>query len=154
MADLFAGKQIDVPRMVARLGQVAAELGLPFGSRTMTYNSRLAQELGKWAEEKGKGDIFHHAVFRAYFAHGKNIADRNVLADIVAATALDIQEARRILDDGDYRQAVDADWAESRRMHVTAVPTFMIDGHTLVGAQPYKALEQFLLDHHRGIRNP
>jgi predicted DsbA family dithiol-disulfide isomerase len=137
--------------MVARLGQVAAQLGLPFGTRTMTYNSRLAQELGKWVEEKGKGDAYHDAVFRAYFAHGKNIASRDVLTDIIASLALDTQEARGVLDVGDYRQAVDDDWAESHRMRVTAVPTFMINGHALVGAQPYNALEQFLLDHHRGI---
>ena len=139
--------------MVARLGQVAAELGLSFGNRTMTYNSRLAQELGKWAEEKDNGDAFHDAVFRAYFAYGKNIAKRDVLTDIVASLALDVAEARRVLDEGIYRQAVDADWAESRRMRVTAVPTFMINGHALVGAQPYKALEQFLMDHQQRIGN-
>ena len=32
--------------MINRLRQVAAEIGLPFGNRTMTYNSRLAQEMG------------------------------------------------------------------------------------------------------------
>ena len=119
----------------------------------MTYNSRLAQELGKWAEEKGKGDAFHHAVFHAYFAEGQNIGSLNVLGEIVASLALDVSEARRVLDKGNYRQAVDDDWAESRRMRVTAVPTFMISGHPLVGAQPYNALEQFLLDHHQGIVN-
>jgi predicted DsbA family dithiol-disulfide isomerase len=31
--------------------------------RKKTYNSRLAQELGKWAETKGKGDEYHDAVF-------------------------------------------------------------------------------------------
>ncbi|NIP49262.1 MAG: dithiol-disulfide isomerase, partial [Gammaproteobacteria bacterium] len=48
----------------------------------MTYNSRLAQELGKWAEQMEKGDAFHDAVFKAYFADGLNIADANILADI------------------------------------------------------------------------
>ena len=138
--------------MLSRLGQIAAELELPFGTRTMTYNSRLAQELGKWAEAKGQGDAFHDAVFHAYFAEGKNIASRDVLAEIVASLALDVQEASAVLADGDFQQTVDADWAESRRKGVTAVPTFMMNGHALVGAQPYIALERFLLDHHRGVR--
>ena len=60
--------------MLARLRQVARELDLPFGERKMTFNSRLAQELGKWAEDQGRGDAFHHAVFLAYFQRGENIA--------------------------------------------------------------------------------
>ena len=68
--------------MLDHMKQVAKEQGLPFGDRKMTFNSRLAQELGKWAEQMEKGDAFHDAVFRAYFADGRNIADANVLADI------------------------------------------------------------------------
>ncbi len=66
---------------MARLKRVTRELGLPFGERTKTYNSRLAQELGKWAESKGMGDPFHAAVFRAYFVDGKNIGDPEALLD-------------------------------------------------------------------------
>ena len=64
---------MDIEKAKKRLKQVADELGLPWGDRKMTYNSRLAQELGKWAEEQGKGDTFHGAAFRAYFVDGLNI---------------------------------------------------------------------------------
>jgi predicted DsbA family dithiol-disulfide isomerase len=37
----------------------AKELDLPWGERKKSYNSRIAQELGKWAETKGKGDTYH-----------------------------------------------------------------------------------------------
>ena len=47
--------------------------GLPYGERTHSYNSRLAQELAKWAEAKGKGSTFHDAIFRAYFVEDRNI---------------------------------------------------------------------------------
>jgi len=62
--------------MVRRLRFQAMELGLPFGERTITCNSRLAQELGLWAESKGKGKQFHNAAFRAYFAEGHNLRSR------------------------------------------------------------------------------
>ena len=139
-----------VSQKVAHLSQVATELGLPFGTRTMTYNSRLAQELGKWAEEKGRGDEFHDAAFRAYFADGQNIGSRDVLQDLARAVGLSGTDALRVLDEGTYRQAVDADWARSRQAGVTAVPTFMADGKTLVGAQPYEALERLVLGHTLG----
>ncbi|MCP4688650.1 MAG: hypothetical protein GY859_11410, partial [Desulfobacterales bacterium] len=49
LEDLFAGQPVDIPAMISRLRETAADLGLPFGSRGKSYNSRLAQELGKWA---------------------------------------------------------------------------------------------------------
>jgi len=48
----------------------------------------LAQEMGKWAEEKGKGDEFHDAVFRTYFADGKNIAKKDVLLEMAKKVGL------------------------------------------------------------------
>jgi predicted DsbA family dithiol-disulfide isomerase len=73
LQELFKGRGIELEGMKARLMQVAREEGLPFGPRDKTYNSRLAQELGKWAESKGRGKAYHDAVFRGYFAEGKNI---------------------------------------------------------------------------------
>ena len=71
--ELFGG-QFDIETMIARFRHVAEELELPFGDRTHTYNSRNAQELGKWAEEQGAGEAFHMAVYRAYYVDGCNIA--------------------------------------------------------------------------------
>ena len=65
---LFANYPVDTDEMMRHLTKTAAALGLPFGEREKTYNSRLAQELGLWAESKDKGDVFHTAAFRAYFA--------------------------------------------------------------------------------------
>ena len=50
LEELFAGRNIDIPSAMARLKRVAKELDLPWGERKKTYNSRLAQELGKWAD--------------------------------------------------------------------------------------------------------
>ena len=133
--------------MLMQLKRVAAELGLPFGERTMTYNSRRAQELGKWAEDCGKGDAFHNAVFRAYFAQGQNIAKQDVLVNVAESVDLSGEAALRIIEERTYTEAVDKDWSQSFRAHVTAVPTFMINGDALVGAQTYKSLENFFVDH-------
>ena len=145
LQDLFAGRNIDIPQMLARLKQVARDLDLPFGDRKMTYNSRLAQELGKWAEQMGKGDAFHDAVFRAYFADGRNIADVNILADVAASVGLNAKEASAILSARTFKEAVDTDWTRAYQSGVTAVPTFLMNGQTLVGAQPFSALENFML---------
>ncbi len=145
MENLFAGRPVDIPGMLTRLRQVARELDLPFGDRTMTYNSRLAQELGKWADDQGRGVAFHQAVFLAYFQHGENIARQAVLLKLCAAVGLDPARARAVMDQRSYRGAVDQDWQRSRQMGITAVPTFVLDGQRLVGAQSYAALEGLVL---------
>ena len=143
--ELFAGRGIDIPALLEHLRRVAAECGLPFGMRQKTFNSRRAQELGKWAESLGRGEDFHMAVFRAYFVDGLNIAEVAVLTGLVEALNLDGAEAERILTAGTFKQMVDQDWAYSRTHGITAVPTFMVDGRTVVGAQPYEALENLIL---------
>lgn len=134
--------------MLARLKQVARQEDLPFGDRSHTYNSRLAQELGKWAEEQEeKGDVFHDAAFKAYFVHGKNIAQTPVLVELAESIGLNGEEAREVVEARTFMDAVDADWTLARSLGITAVPTFYLSGQHLVGAQPYEMMEQFLIQH-------
>jgi len=148
LEELFAGRSVDIEKVMSRLKQVAHELGLPLGERKKTYNSRLAQELAKWAESKGKGDQFHEAVFRAYFVDGKNIGKAEEMVLLAKSVGLPDKEARRILESRAFREAVDSDWSRAHAMGITAVPTFVIDQQAVVGAQTYEVLEQFLKANH------
>lgn len=143
--ELFAGRGLDIPMMLARLKGAADELGLPFTTRTMTYNSRRAQELGKWAEEMGRGEAFHQAAFKAYFAQGCNIAQAEVLRELASEVGLDPAAATEVLRQGRYRSQVDEDWQRCREIGITAVPTFQMNGRLLVGAQPYDAIRNMAL---------
>jgi len=89
--------------------------------QSRTYNSRLAQELGKWAEAQGHGNEFHQAVYRAFFVDGVNIALVDELVQIAAA--------------------VDADWQRAMELHITAVPTHLCGGKRLSG---FAAFEDFV----------
>jgi len=137
--ELFAGRDVDIPAMLARLKSVAADCGLPFGVRTMTYNSRRAQEAGKWAESQNRGEAFHMAVFKAYFVDGLNIAKIPVLVEL--AESVGLRGVEEILSKRTCQEAVDNDWRYSRRCGVQAVPTFAVQGRMVVGAQPYNVLE-------------
>ena len=150
MKEVYAARIIDIPQAMARLKKVAEELGLPLGERKKTYNSRRAQELGKWAESRGKGDEFHDAVFRAYFADGKNIARATVLAAIVKGMGLSEKEVREVLKKGTFQDAVDSDWKLAYQLGISSVPTFVVDDEAVLGAQPYEVLEQFLLE--KGVK--
>jgi predicted DsbA family dithiol-disulfide isomerase len=143
LSDLFAGR-LDVVAALAQLRWVAAETGLPLGDRTRTFNSRRAQELGKWAEEQGRGDAFRAAVYRAYFADGRNIARTDELKIIAESTGLPGEEAMRVLAEGRFAAAVDADWQRAGTLGVTAVPTHLYGSRTLVGFQSYEALRRLV----------
>jgi predicted DsbA family dithiol-disulfide isomerase len=132
--------------MKARLMQVARDEGLPFGPRDRTYNSRLAQELGKWAESKGRGKAYHDAVFRAYFGENKNIGKLPELVALAGALSLPEEEAQKVLEERSFKDLVDRDWQRCYRMGVHAVPTFLAGGQFLVGAVPYETLEKLLID--------
>lgn len=138
------GIPVDVDKMMAQLKTTAAKLGLELGDRKKTYNSRLAQELGLWAETRGKGHAFHLAAFRAYFVAGKNIADKNVLVDLAKSVGLPEDKAREVIESRTFSDAVDRDWELSRKKGVNAVPTFFMGLDRLVGAQPYEVLEKMV----------
>jgi len=144
LEELFAGRNYDIAKSKLKLKQVADELGLPLGPREKTYNSRLAQELAKWAESQEKGDAYHEAVFHAYFVDGKNIAKADELVSLARSIGLPEKEAKSVLESRRYKEAVNADWSRSHELGITGVPTFVIGNQATVGFQPYEALEQFL----------
>ena len=143
LAELFAGR--DLAPMRERMKALMAEAGLEYGERTHTFNSRLAQELGKWADSKPAGEAIHDALYRAYFVDNKNIGDVDELVEIAEAVGLDGQEACRVIEEREYKEAVDEDWRRSREAGVTGVPTFYGNDLVVVGCQPYETLEKFVL---------
>ncbi|ETW94093.1 MAG: hypothetical protein ETSY1_36375 [Candidatus Entotheonella factor] len=145
MEDLFAGRDVDINAMKARMSGLMAEEGLPYGDRTHTYNSRLAQEVGKWADAEGHGDAFHEAMFHAYFVDGLNISDADTLAQIAASVGLSADGAQAVMRERRFQAAVDADWQRSRDFGITGVPTFVANGRGVVGAQPYEILERLVV---------
>jgi len=146
LEELFAGRNLDVPRMQAEMARRMADEGLDYGTRTRTYNSRLAQELGCWADTQEGGARLHDDLFRAYFVDDVNLAVIENLLQVVAAAGLDVPDARAALQERRFRDAVDGDWARSAELGITGVPTFLAGTRGLVGAQPYEAIEQLVVE--------
>jgi predicted DsbA family dithiol-disulfide isomerase len=131
--------------MMRRLKMLMDAEGLPFDEgRNMTFNSRLAQELAKWAEGKPESESLNMSLYQAYFVDGQNIGDVEVLMDVVGQVGLQAEEAQDILKQRVMRSAVDADWQHARSIGVSSVPTFAVGMTGVVGAQPYEQLAQFI----------
>jgi len=145
LGDLFGAPNPEREARQQRMAGLMADEGLPYGQRTHTYNSRLAQEVGKWADAEGHGDAFHDAMFRAYFVDARNIADIDTLTQIAESSGLPKEEALAVMAERRFRAAVDADWQRSREFGITGVPTFVADGRGVVGAQPYEIIERLVV---------
>ena len=146
LQDLFAGRGYDIPKMQAQMRERMAAEGLPYGERKMTFNSRLAQELGKWADEQPGGEAIHDALFRAYFVDGRNIGDPEVLVQVAESVGLPGDKAREVITQRTHQSAVDADWRKAAEYGVTGVPTFVAGKQGVVGAQPYEVLERLVVE--------
>jgi len=145
LTDLFSGRSPEqIEAQQAQMRGLMEKEDLPYGKRTHTYNSRLAQEIGAWADTQKGGEVMHDILYKAYFVETKNIGDPDVLLEIVEANGLPVEDARKVLEERTFKDAVDEDWRKSRQYGVTGVPTFVAAGHGVVGAQPYETLEKFL----------
>ena len=144
LEELFAGRDVDAEAMYQQMkGRMDAE-GLLYERRTHTYNSRLAQELGTWADTLAGDGAIHDALFRAYFVDARNIGDADILVGLAESAGLPADEARDVIAERRFKDSVDADWAKSRQFGVTGVPTFVAEGRGVVGAQPYEMLVQLM----------
>ena len=85
LEELFAGRDVDLDEMYTRMKGLMDAEGLPYSHRTHTYNSRLAQELGKWADTQPGGEAIHDALYRAYFVDGVNVGDVEALLEVARA---------------------------------------------------------------------
>lgn len=146
LMDLFGTDQAGIDEKNARMRGLMSADGLPFEDRSHTYNSRLAQEVGKWAETQPGGDAIHDLFYEAYFVKRLNIAETDIILDVVGKAGLDVEAARAVIETRSFKEAVDADWSKSHTYGVTGVPTFVSEGHGLVGAQPYEALAAFVTE--------
>ena len=145
LTDLFKGRsEQELQVRQAQMKGLMDQEGLPYGNRTHTYNSRLAQEIGSWADTQEGGEVIHDALYKAYFVDAKNIGEADILLEIVEANGLSVEEARQVLGRRSFKDAVDEDWRKSHQYGVTGVPTFVASGHGVIGAQTNETLEKFL----------
>ena len=120
------------------------EANLPYEKREMTYNSRLAQELGKWADTLPAGEAIHDELFRAFFVEQLNIGDSSTLIGIAEKVGLDPRQAEVVLQERTFEQAVNEDWKLAAYQGITGVPTFFSNDLYVMGCQPLEVLGRFV----------
>ena len=118
-------------------GELAAALPIDFAAMERTPNTIDAHRLIHWAGLEGRQGPVVDALFSAYFAEGRDIGDREVLADIADGAGMDASVVARLLETDNDVELIRQRDAHSREMGVNSVPTFIVGGqHAVPGAQP------------------
>jgi len=132
-------------QMQEALRQSAAEEGLAVGNRPKVSNTHRALMAGEYArmEEPERFPPFHEALFKGYFAEGRDLGDPAVVEDIAHSCGLDVERMTKALDSGEYEETITETTDMARRLGITGTPTFVFDRRfATVGAQPAEVLLQ------------
>ena len=134
----FGGKSAAV-KVYANIERQAQALNLPidFSAMQRTPNTINAHRLIHWAGLEQKQQALVDALFEAYFCNGIDIGDSLELCNLAEKSGLDRDVIMRLLKgDLDIKMIQERD-AHSRKMGVSAVPTFIVaNQHAVPGAQP------------------
>ncbi len=134
----FGGKAA-AAEVYARIDATARDAGLEidWASIDRTPNTLDAHRLIHWAGLEGGQTAVVAALFRAYFREGRDIGDRDVLAELGTRAGLDRDVTRRLLDSEADIDAIRTRDAHARERGITGVPCFIVaNQHVLPGAQP------------------
>jgi predicted DsbA family dithiol-disulfide isomerase len=144
----FGGKA-RVDAATERLREVARAAGLDMDpdAPTRMPNTLDAHRLIHWAGIEGLQSEVMTRLMRAYWDEGRDIGNRETLADIAAEAGMDrAATLRLLLSDADAEDIAARD-ADARQKGVNAVPTFLIAQHYVVsGAQPPELWAKVITD--------
>jgi predicted DsbA family dithiol-disulfide isomerase len=134
LAELFRAR--DINSMMEHLSRQGAAFGITFLDRPFLSNSHSALQAAEFAREHGRFEAFHPALFAAYFSHGLDIGNLDVLSHIAGEAGLNPVAMADAIHSGQYLLHLQEAREAAERHNVTSVPTFIInETHTIVGTQ-------------------
>jgi predicted DsbA family dithiol-disulfide isomerase len=127
-------------RSEAAVREATRAAGLTLNRPERVPNTLHAHEIGFLAETKGLDDVYHRAIFSAYFTQAQNIGDPEVLGEIGEAIGLTRDEINEVLQTGRYRAEVGRATADAFERGIRSVPNYIFaNGRGFSGALPYDA---------------
>lgn len=137
----MAGKFKDPLKLKAvhtALVEGGAEDGIvfDFDAIALSPNTNAAHRLIRWGQGAGRQDAVVEALFAAYFTHGRDIGDPQVLAEIGEQAGLDRLVILRLLSEGADQDSVAREHAMAVQGGITGVPFAIFGGKlAVVGAE-------------------
>ena len=129
---------------------LARERGMALRLPPLQPHSARALEAAAFAQQHGRFDAMHEAIFRAFFEDGRDIGEIEVLQQIGQAAGLPPHLLREALDERRHRPQVVEDEQIARNSGLSGVPLMLLrqagapwrHAVPLQGALPYDSLLQ------------
>lgn len=102
-------------------------------------NAQKASEASECARDQNKFDEYHDVLFE-----NQDALTVTSLKKYARDLNLDADQFNLCLDSGEKTALVKADMAEGQKLGVTGTPTFVINGESIVGAQPITAFQTII----------
>jgi predicted DsbA family dithiol-disulfide isomerase len=115
----------------------AQEAGLTMRRSAIIPNTMYSLEATEYAQQQGAYEEFHHALYRAYWEHQKNLGDLAVIEEVAVECGLNWPELSHRLETGYYREAVLTQYQDAMEIGIRGIPAFLIGNQLFTGAQPY-----------------
>jgi predicted DsbA family dithiol-disulfide isomerase len=132
------------------LQRLADEVDVELEGPDTSINSNLALRGALFAKDDGVFEDYHEAAFEAVWGQGRNLGDREVLADVAEDAGLEPERFFEQIGHHGYQWRLDlVDEAAQNEVGVTRVPTFVFGDQRIVGNDPFEPslkqpLEAFL----------
>ena len=135
-------------QMIDQMEAVAAEEGLLYrlaeARQVGTHDAHRLLHAAREVSTELQGRL-KERLLSAYLVEGLDVADHEQLVALAAEVGLDPDEARHVLADGTYGDAVEEDLEQALAYGVSGVPFFVLDRRFgVAGAQPAAVLRQTL----------
>ena len=130
--------ELQSKQMFLDVAKKASEFGLKYDmENTIPVKTYKAHRLAKWARIYKKENALTELLMDAHFVKGLNIADDDILLDFIKQLALNIDEAKEVLQTNKYHEIVDNEINEAYSLGVQGVPFFVFNRKFAVsGAAP------------------
>ncbi len=132
-------------RVVPTLAQIEKEyegkVRIAFKHQPLSFhaNAKPAAMASMAAHEQGKFWQMHDKLFA-----NQRALDRASLERYAQEIGLDVAKFKAAMDSNKFEAAIAADVTEAARVGANGTPTFLINGRTFVGAQPYEAFKRVI----------
>ncbi|WP_019531143.1 DsbA family oxidoreductase [Dasania marina] len=120
---------------------------IDFAKRSHYYNSNKAHRLLHWCESQCKQQAMNKLLIDAYFKHGLDISNAQVLLDLAESLGLDRPQAAQALSSNDIKQQLLIKKSRVQEFELSSVPAFIFNEHSLVtGSNSVDYFEQTIKD--------
>lgn len=146
LASKFGGPEraAGIYATIERAGHLE-RLPFDFESIERMPNTVQSHRLIRFADRQGKQAVLVEALFKAFFLDGEDIGDDETLTRVAVTMGLDRDAVAHFLSGDEDRDTVMAEDIRARRMGISAVPCYIVNGaYAISGAQEPEAFYPLL----------